>query len=61
MWLITMMRLMWDICAVPQCTRCGGSHTLSQCRWPAVEIKDSVPVCGGACNQGRSVCTCRKR
>jgi hypothetical protein len=34
MWIVTMMRLMWDIWTVPQCTRCGGSHPLSRCPWP---------------------------
>lgn len=23
--------------AAPQCTRCGGQHPLSQCRWPVVK------------------------
>jgi hypothetical protein len=45
------------IAAAPECTRCGGDHPLSQCRWPAV-IK-GAPGCNGACNQGRSKCTCR--
>jgi hypothetical protein len=35
MWLMTLMRLMWDIWIVPQCTRCGGDHSLSKCPWPA--------------------------
>jgi hypothetical protein len=34
------------------CTRCGGDHSLSRCPWPA-------PACSGACNQGRTKCTCR--
>jgi hypothetical protein len=58
MWLVTMWRLMWDIMAVPECPRCGGiGHRPSQCRWPAV-IK-GAPGCNGACNQGRTKCTCR--
>jgi hypothetical protein len=27
--------LMWGILTVPQCTRCGGDHSLSKCPWPA--------------------------
>lgn len=23
--------------STPQCTRCGGQHPLSQCRWPVVK------------------------
>jgi hypothetical protein len=62
MWFVTMMRLMWGIWNSPQCTRCGGDHSLSQCNWPVVEVKNTaLPVCGGACNQGRGVCTCRKQ
>jgi hypothetical protein len=37
MWLMTIYRLMWEMWAQPQCTRCGGQHTLSRCPWPVVE------------------------
>lgn len=37
MWIMTIYRLMWDILTTPQCTRCGGDHSLSKCTWPAVE------------------------
>jgi hypothetical protein len=57
MWFMTIWRLILGIWTTPQCTRCGGDHPLSQCRWPAV-IK-GAPGCNGACNQGRSKCTCR--
>lgn len=62
MWIMTIWRLWLEIwTSPPQCTRCGGAHTLSRCPWPAVEFKARTPGCGGACNQGRSKCTCRKR
>ena len=35
MWLMTIWRLMWEMWAAPQCTRCGGQHALSRCPWPA--------------------------
>jgi hypothetical protein len=44
MWLMTMMRLVWEMSVTPhvECTRCGGHHSLSRCTWPATEkgVKD---------------------
>lgn len=38
MWLMTIWRLMWEMSVTqPQCTRCGGFHSLSRCNWPAIE------------------------
>jgi hypothetical protein len=29
----------WSLWLNPQCTRCGGDHALSQCRWPVASTK----------------------
>jgi hypothetical protein len=61
MWLVTIYQLLWSMWAA-ECTRCGGHHALSRCPWPAVEHERvAAQGCGGACNQGRSRCTCRKQ
>lgn len=61
MWIVTIWRLWLDIWTA-QCTRCGGQHALSRCPWPAADHERvAAHGCGGACNQGRGTCTCRKQ
>ena len=40
MFFMTIYRLMWEMWTA-QCTRCGGDHPLSKCRWPAVRQSKS--------------------
>jgi hypothetical protein len=57
LWVLT-----WAKTPRAQCMGCGGKHSLSGCTQPVIDPKQTeVSGWGGAFDQGRRKCTCRKQ